>query len=202
VFNYLLNPSPPSMTGSTSQAVQPCLVVWGHIRNGELVLEPAFQATTRPSLPRQPGPYTVSGTADDGSTMFALPFTPNEIADAGPSQQNFVFAIPLPSSRAARLSRIHVVGGGRIATRYAAGAVIAGTPAAKSIAVQRTGAGSVALRWDNLAVPMLVVRDPDNGQILSLARGGEVQLSSTKGYVDLVISNGVRSRVQRMRVSP
>ncbi|HEX6434484.1 MAG TPA: hypothetical protein VFZ87_09575 [Gemmatimonadales bacterium] len=201
VLNYLLAPSPPIMTGSASQAVQPCLVVWGHIRHGELVLEPAFQAMTRPSLPRQPGPYTVSGTADDGSTLFAVSFAPNEIADAGPGQQNFVLAVPLSSSRAARLASIRVAGAGRSALRAAAGTGVSGTPSG-SIALRRTGAGSVALRWDSQALPLLVVRDPDNGQILSLARGGEVQLSTTKGQVDLVISNGVRSRVQRMRVAP
>jgi hypothetical protein len=179
--------------------VQPCLVVWGHIQNGELVLEPAFQAHTRPSPPRRPGSYTLSGTAADGSTMFALSFTPNEIADAGPGQQNFAFAIPLSSSRAERLFSLRVAGGGRTATRSA---VVAGAPVAANIALRRTSAGSLALRWDHQALPMLVVQDPDNGQILSLARGGEVQLSTTKGQVDLVLSNGVRSRVQRMRVAP
>jgi hypothetical protein len=199
VLNYLLAPSPPSMTGSASGAVQPCLVVWGHIQNGEVVLEPAFQAHTRPSFPSRPGPYTLSGTAADGSTLFSVSFTPNEIADAGSGQQNFVFAMPLSSSRAERLSSIRVAGGGRSATRSA---LIAGARAAATIALRRTGAGSVALRWDSQSLPMLVVRDPDNGQILSLARGGEVQLSTSKGQVDLLLSNGVRSRVQRMRVAP
>jgi hypothetical protein len=163
------------------------------------VLEPAFQAHTRPSFPSRPGPYTLSGTAADGSTLFSVSFTPNEIADAGSGQQNFVFAMPLSSSRAERLSNIRVAGGGRSATRSA---LIAGARAAATIALRRSGAGSVALRWDSQSLPMLVVRDPDNGQILSLARGGEVQLSTSKGQVDLLLSNGVRSRVQRMRVAP
>src|SRR5918992_1355405 len=97
--------------------------------------------------------------------------------------------------------RLHLSWGAQLPARSESGAV-SGTPAAASIALQRTGAGRVALRWDSQALPMLVVRDPDNGQILSLARGGEVQLSTSKGQVDLIISNGVRSRVQRMRVSP
>ena len=197
VLNYLLAPSSPIMTGSTSSAVQPCLVVWGHILDGELVLEPAFEARTRPTLPHRPGPYTLTGTAADGSTIFAVSFTPNEIADAGPGQQNFAFAVPLPSSRAERLSSIRVTGGGRSVMRSA---VAAGAPS--SIALRRTGAGSVTLRWNDQSLPLVVVRDPDNGQILSLARGGEVELSTRKGQVDLVLSNGVRSRVQRMRVAP
>jgi hypothetical protein len=49
---------------------------------------------------------------------------------------------------------------------------------------------------------MVMVRDPDNAQVLSLARGGEVQLSTVKREVDLVISDGVKSQVRRMRVEP
>jgi hypothetical protein len=199
VLNYLLAPSSPIVTGSASSAVQPCLIVWGHIQDGELVLEPAFQAHTRPSLPPRPGPYTLTGTAADGATMFSVSFTPNEIADAGPGQRNFAFAVPLSSSRAERLSSIRVSGGGRSATRST---LASGAPVAAGIALRRTGAGSVTLRWNDQSLPLVVARDPDNGQILSLARGGEVQLSTRKGQVDLVLSDGVRSRVQRMRVTP
>jgi hypothetical protein len=47
-----------------------------------------------------------------------------------------------------------------------------------------------------------MVRDPETGEVLSLARGGAVRLSSFKREVDLVISDGVKSRAQRLAVSP
>ena len=59
VLNYLLSPVPPIMSG----VIQPTLLVWGYIRNGDPVLEPAFHLTTRPSLPQRAGPYTVLGRA-------------------------------------------------------------------------------------------------------------------------------------------
>ena len=57
VLDYL-DPPGPLVQGSSalSQDVQPCLLVWGHIRNGELVLEPSFQLNTRPNLPPSGGP--------------------------------------------------------------------------------------------------------------------------------------------------
>jgi hypothetical protein len=195
VLNYLLNPSPPS-TGIASQAVQPSLLVWGHIRNGEVVLEPAFQVTARPSLPERAGPYRLEGRADDGSTLFALSFSPNEIADARGDQQNFAFTIPLPASRAAHISSIRVAGHGReaVALGQAGGA-------GDSVTVRRVSGGRVALRWNASAHPVVMVRDAETGQVLSLARGGDVELSTTKSQLDLVLSNGVKSHLRRIRVT-
>jgi hypothetical protein len=157
---------------------------------------------TRPSLPRQAGPYTLSGQADDASSIFSLSFTPNTVVDAGQSQQNFAFAVPLSAARAARLNSIQVIGGGRKAIRSAAVPPAPGAAAAQVLQARRTSTGQVALRWDSRAHPMVMVRDPDNAQVLSLARGGEVQLLTVKREVDLVISDGVKSQVRRMRVEP
>jgi hypothetical protein len=202
VLNYL-NPVGPMVQGSAvSTAVQPCLLVWGHIRNGEPVLEPAFQVNTRPSLPTQAGPYSLEGRASDGSPVFGLSFAPSEIADAPGSQQNFVFAVPLPAARASRLASLHLSGNGRPAILAAATAVT-GAQAAQSerVEVRRVGAGRVSLRWDVRAHPMVMVRDAETGEVLSLARGGDAELSTLKGQVDLVMSDGVKSRVERVAVA-
>ncbi|HET6779243.1 MAG TPA: hypothetical protein VFH26_10175, partial [Gemmatimonadales bacterium] len=96
VMNYLISPPPAAVLGAElSQTEQPCVLIWGHIRNGELVLEPAFHVNTRPRMPRRPGPYSVNGTAEDGSTLFSLSFTPSRIADAPGDQGSFVFAMPI-----------------------------------------------------------------------------------------------------------
>jgi hypothetical protein len=195
VLSYLLNPSTPQ-TAVASQSVQPSLLVWGHIRNGEIVLEPAFQVNTRPSLPAQPGPYTLEAMNQDGSTAFTLSFTPTEVADAGGSQQNFVFAIPMSATRAARLSSLRVRGGGRQALSLASS-----TGAADSAVVQRMGGSHVALRWNATAQPMVMVRDAGTGQVLSFARGGDVEFATSKSQLDLVFSNGVRSHLKRVQVT-
>ncbi|HEV8455031.1 MAG TPA: hypothetical protein VGQ24_09080, partial [Gemmatimonadales bacterium] len=204
VLNYL-SPMPPLVQrGPISMAVQPCLVVWGHIRNGELVLEPAFQVNTRPSLPAQAGPYSLQGKASDGASVFSLSFVPSEIADAPGSQQGFAFAVPMSSAQASRLASLHLSGRGRPAVLAAATTVAGAQPATQSetVVVRRLGSGSVGLRWDARAHPMIMVRDTETGEVLSLARGGDVQLSTHKGQVDLVISDGVKSRVKRVTVAP
>jgi len=190
-------PDPLAMGTATAQAVQPSLLVWGRIRNGELELEPAFEVNTRPRLPVRPGPYSIEGRAEDGSSLFTLSFTPNKIADVGSSEEHFAFAVPLPSAEAARLPSIRLAGRGRQVVRQAQ---LGSTP--DSVEVRPVGAGRVALRWNAGAHPVVMVRDPETGQVLSFARGGDVELSISKRQVDLVLSNGLKSRSRRVRVGP
>jgi hypothetical protein len=199
-MNYLLAPSLP-LVAQGHHPVQPALLVWGHIRNGELSLEPAFQVNARPTLPHRPGPYTLLGRSEDGSTLFALSFAPNQIADAAGEHQSFVFAVPVSSSRAARLATIQVSGKGRSAVRGAA--IATGAPVQPDlIEVRRVTGNKVALRWDNRVHPMVMVRDSDSGEVLSFARSGDVELPVRKGKLDVLLSDGVRSRFKRLQVAP
>jgi hypothetical protein len=202
VLDYLTGSSPMVQASTVSSAVQPCLLVWGHIRNGEPVLEPAFQINTRPSLPRQSGPYSLEARASDGSSIFNLSFTANQIADAPGNQENFVFAVPLSAARASRLASLQLTGRGKSAISAAATA-LSGTQQAggASLELRRGGSGRVALRWDVRAHPMIMVRDAETGEVLSFARGGDVELSTHKGRLDLLMSDGVRSTLVRAAVA-
>jgi hypothetical protein len=205
VLNYLSPPaSPVVMSAAGDDAVQPTLLVWGHISNGRMVLEPAFQLSTRPKLPQQAGPYSIEARASDGATLFNFSFAPKEVADAPGGQQNFVFAVPLTSASIARISTLRLSAPGRQveSSSQAAGSRanarfnIGGRP--DSIEVRRVTGGRVGLRWNARVHPMIMVRDAASGEILSLARGGDVQLSTIKDDVELLVSDGVKSRVKRV----
>lgn len=209
VLNYLLSPAFGASVNaaSVSQATQPCLLVWGHVRNGEVVLEPSFQVNTRPSLPRRAGPYRVEARAGDGSSLFAFSFAPSEIADAPGDQQNFVFAVPISDAAAARLTTLRLSGLGREAVRTAAPDPAANAQlrtGVKPLAAEarRVGGGQVGVQWDARAHPMVMIRDAETGEVLSFARGGSAQIPSFKREVDLVLSDGVKSRLKRVPVVP
>ncbi|HEX5962669.1 MAG TPA: zinc-dependent metalloprotease family protein [Gemmatimonadales bacterium] len=197
VMSYLISPPPsaPLVAAAVNQAVQPCLLVWGHIRNGELVLEPAFQVNARPSLPPRPGPYNVEARAADGSSLFNVSFTPREIADAPHTQHSFVFAVPISGAQAARLSSLRLSGQGRETVRTTSPAKVG------TAQVRRSPGGKVAVRWDARTHPMVMVRDAQTGEVLSFARGGSVDVVSFKREVDLVVSDGVKSSVKRVAVA-
>jgi hypothetical protein len=204
VMNYLMAPSPPILTVANNSEVQPCLLVWGHIRNGEIVLEPAFQLNTRPSLPGRRGPYSLEGRDANGKAVFALSFAPKAVADDPTSQGNFVFAIPLSGGGVARLASLHVTGQGRQASLTdSAATTVQPAPARPANAeVRRLTGDRVALRWDARAHPMVLVRDTETGEVLSFARGGETELFTSKREVELIMSSGVRSQLRRMQVAP
>jgi hypothetical protein len=179
----------------SSGLVQRCLLVWGRIVNGIPVLEPAFEVVTRPSLPKARGQYSVEGRSADGAPLFSLSFDAALVADDPRGTRQFAFAVPLGNSPA--------LGGLRFATP---GGVVEAAPGARAAAtvpadfVARRVAGGVALRWDAAAHPMVMVRDPQTGEVLSFARGGAVEISTSRSELEVVASNGVGSTNWRVGV--
>jgi len=177
---------------------RPSLLVWGRIVNGRAVLEPAFQVVTRPVLPGRPGPYSIEGTASDGSRVFSLSFDGVEVADDASGARHFAFAVPLDERGAARLETIRLAGPGvGMVSMSVSPASLRATPA-EPVSLMRS-AGGVALRWDAAAHPMIMVRDVRTGEVISFARGGNVVVPADGSEVELVMSNGVRSRTATVR---
>ena len=180
---------------------QPCLLVWGRIVDGRPMLEPAFAVVTRPRMPDGTGPYSVEGLAADGARVFGFSFDASAVADDPRGGRNFAFAVPLDESRAARLEGLRLAGpgGGAVAESRAVAAF--GAARASDAVVARRVAGGVGLHWDATAYPMILVRDARTGQVLSFARGGEAEVATGSGELDLVVSDRVRSRAVRVRVA-
>jgi hypothetical protein len=192
--------SQPAGTAITG-AVQPCLLVWGHIENGRPVLEPAFQIMARPRVPSAPGPYAIEATAPDGSRIFNLSFDAAQVADDPRGSRHFAFAVPLDPSRAARLSNVRLTGPGAQAAAMSQSAARLRQAARPDSVVARRDAAGVALSWNSTAHPMVMVRDPETGEVLSFARGGNSRLVTQKGAIDLEMSDGVKSQRVRLAIS-
>jgi hypothetical protein len=94
---------------------------------------------------------------------------------------------------------MHLVERGRriASVRASAGAVAA----AARVEATRLGGGRVGLRWDASTHPMLMVRDPVTGEVLSFARGGRSEIVTDRGELDLQLSTGVRGRSMRVAVA-
>jgi hypothetical protein len=189
----------PDVAAAFAQAMQPCLLVWGRIVDGTPVLEPAFQIITRPSLPIRTGSYTLEGRAADGSRLFGIAFTPEQVADDPRGGRHFAFAVPLQPDRAAQLRAIHLAVPGRpsVSLRAAAGAV---ADLAPDVSSTRVGPGRVLLRWNAATHPMLMVRDPATGQVMALGRGGQAELATDRTDLDVQLSGGVGGRSVRVAV--
>jgi hypothetical protein len=184
----------------TSAMAQPSLLIWGRVVNGRPVLEPAFEIVARPNLPKRPGPYAVSATGVDGSTLFNLSFDVATIEDTPSGEGHFAFAVPLDQAKATRIGSLRLEGPGGSAGTSRPLANLRTEPVSEAIVASRQGA-NVSLRWNAALHPMIMVRDPDTGEILSFARGGTALVRTAKGQLDLMVSDGVRSRRTRALVA-
>ena len=179
-------------------AREPALIVWGRMDGRTLVLEPAFEVETRPSLPAAPGPYTLQGLDEAGAVLFELSFEGEALGHGPPDARHFAFALPASLAQPQRLARLRLTGPGAPAVeRVRTPAMARVSPA---LAAEAVAARDVRVRWNAAAYPMAVVRDPATGAILSFARGGAALVQSGAAELDLVLSDGVGSTRQRVAV--
>ncbi|HEY0996777.1 MAG TPA: FG-GAP-like repeat-containing protein [Gemmatimonadaceae bacterium] len=186
--------------GTTSQpavASEPTLMVWGTIRGGEIALEPSFDITTRPVVPSGTGSYRLRALDASGRELYGANFEPASVGEASVPVRAFSFAIPMSDAVRSQVARIDVVGpAGRRATAIAAAAA----GADPAITVTRTASDRAVVKWNAAAHPMVLVRDPVTGEILSFARGGQTTVRTARGELELHVSNRVHSAARRVRV--
>ena len=179
-------------------APQRSLLVRGRLVSGRLVLEPFFQIVSRPHLPTRSGPYSVTGAGVDGGRLFTLSFDMTMAQDAPSGAGHFAFAVPIDEMDAQRLRSIILQGPAGSVSMVPRVADLRAEAVLESIVVRRQGA-NVMLKWDDAVYPMIMVRDPDTGEVLTFARGGTALVRTDKGALDLDVSDGVKS--QRLRLA-
>lgn len=195
-YTYLgvMNQRGPAPTVQIGAVREPSLIVWGRIRDGEVILEPAFESTTEARLPLVAGPNVVAGFDAAGAESFRLAFNGTPVADAAFNEEQFAFAVPLRMIRGP-LVRLQLESRGRRTTVTTTGARTAGR--APNLRVERSGT-SATISWNAADYPLAVIRDATTGQILSLAPGGRVTLDEAGGLLDVTLSDRTRSRTARI----
>jgi hypothetical protein len=137
----------------------------------------------------------VRGEDARGAEAFRFSFTPAVVADASVPAEQFAFAVPLRMIRGRQVDRLLLSGPGIRIERASTGA--AGRATAPGLTLERR-AGRATVGWDPGAYPLAVIRDAATGQILSLARGGSIELPDAAGF-EVTLSDGTRSVVSRVR---
>jgi hypothetical protein len=178
--------------GSPAQSAEPSLLVWGRVQDGRLILEPAFEVTAPPVLPEGRGDYLLQGMGPDGESLYSGTFQLMPVPDAPADEGHFAFAIPLRLLDQGTLTALRVSGGGlapavrepQVGPRMAAGA---------DPEVTLRSGSEAEITWDAATYPMVMVRNPATGEILSFARGGRTILPVATEEIEMVFSNGVRS---------
>ena len=186
---------PDVFGGGAGDVAQPVLLVWGRVVNGKMVLEPAFEVTTRAKLPEGRGSYSIEGTDDGGGTLFSYAFEPAMMMDTRFMGTGFAFAIPLASFDVSRLAKLRLRGPEGEASVEGGAAVAAARVGGKQVtasSARMVGARRARVSWDE-RYTMAMIRDAESGQVLSFARGKGVELEVPGTRLQIVLSDGVRS---------
>lgn len=178
------------------------LLVWGRVSKGELILEPAFSIVTRPSVPREAGPYRIEGIARSGRTLFSYSFAGEKPADVeDETARHFALAIPMDEATQSELATIRFTGPGTRAAVMQASLTPTGVAAAvNSVDASAETAGNVNVRWDASGGRMALIRDRATGQVLSFARGGSASVHARSENLEVTVSDGVRSASRVVKV--
>ena len=130
-----------SPTGASAATANKSLLLWGGADSeGEPYLEPAFVVDAPPALPDSAGQYAISGRTAGGAELFSISFAMPE-TDDGDASSSFAFALPVRTGWEDDLAIISLTGPG----------------------------GSFTLDEDS-DIPMVIVRNPRNGQVRGILR--------------------------------
>ena len=191
---------PMVASAMSTRAPEPGVLVWGHVSANGIVLEPAFDVVAPARLPTGSGSNRIEGIADDGSLLFSFAFDGEAVDHGRPQDRHFAFVVPQSALQGRALATLRLAANGRSAelrsTPASAGSLSA--QGSQSPLVRRSGANAATLTWSDPAVRGVLVRDARTGDILAIARGGTAKLESSSPDVELVVSDGVRSRARRV----
>lgn len=99
----------PAIPAAEAMGVQAemVLLVSGGVRDGEIVLGPAFAYEGAPSPPEAPGPYRLRGLDAEGTVLFCTTLQPGELSHGGSA---FTVALPFEPTWTEALDRIELRG--------------------------------------------------------------------------------------------
>jgi hypothetical protein len=185
-------------------APEPGVMLWGSVNAREVTLNPAIAMEARPVMPDQDGPHQLRGLDANGQVLFDVSFEGTEVPEAeDPTARHFAWFLPLSPEDAALLERVELSGPHGYAVRMAslgghaaeAGETVEAAMARHEIQARRLSDGETTLSWNPERHPVAVVRDAPTGQILAIARSGELRLAGLPRGTrpELLLSDGVRS---------
>ena len=183
--------APFSVTHTMAEP-QPCLMVWGRVRDGEIVLDPAMVVTARPNVPRVGGEYDVVARDANGNEVVRVSFDAPRIGCSDDDTSAFSWFLPIDPDRAVDLQSIEMRGRGQVARQDARTASLAHARRIPLV-LERTGAGRARLEWDAGSLPMALVRDAVDGTVLAIGRHGALDFACEASELDVVLSDGVRT---------
>lgn len=174
-------------TGRTRAPTTDVLVIQGGVYGGSLRLGPALATTAPVRLPQVGGRYTLEGLDRAGLVLFSLSLEPRPLDHGGTT---FLVSIPTEMAEPTRLETLRLTGPEGVVERSRSPGPAAAPPELTVAPDPR--AVFPEARWDATAYALAVARDRDTGEIVAMARDGQLVLpTGDLDRLDVVLSDGV-----------
>ncbi len=187
------------------------LLVWGTVDgNGRVALEPSFFVTGGAAGEEPPTDADVLlrvEALDASGRVLASRIAPAPRADHD-AEGSRAFAVMLPLSAAqheqlasVRASDVRAPIGGAVRRRdRVSAAAEAARPLGDDVRASRSGGTRARVSWSDARVAGAIVRDPVTRRVLSIMRNGGGDVTNAPGDLEVVLSDGVRSRITKISV--
>jgi len=175
------------------------ILVWGRIDSRGPILEPAFQVTGRVTEPEGHGPHRITLLDGAGSVLYQGRFPGTPVAHAeDPEERHFAFLLPLDvPAQGTGITTLRLETPHGTMERHLPPTAAPGEVPEVGPRLVIPAPGQAELTWDQTRFPMALIRDRATGQILGLARGGEIRFDLAPGTgrrdLQILLSDGVRS---------
>ncbi len=186
------------------------VLVWGTMENGRVRLEPSFfvRGGHRGADDSDAADVQLRVDALDASgRVLASTITGASLVDHAPgSARAFAVTLPLSAAQHEQLAslRVHDVRSPLAGTTRRRDAIQSAALAARALGddarLARGSASRARVTWNDARVAGALVRDAATGRVLSILRASGGEVAMPRGDVEVVFSDGVRSRVQRLSV--
>jgi hypothetical protein len=175
------------------------VVVRGWIGAGTVGLEPVMVTHAAPRGEQlRDGPYRLRGFDDQGAVVFDFRFGDEALSRVeNRPEREFMFVAPVVAGGSATLAVVLLEAGRGLEferrARMSSDELRAALEDPDALRLDALDDGGMRIRWDAGRFELLQVRDPASGEILALARHGDVLITSTAAELEIALSEGVRS---------
>lgn len=217
MLNYRRNTNAlvaPASSAASGNAAGDRLLVWGTLSAQGVQVEPTFLLTAAGSgdnvgvddpVLDATRAVRIEALAANGQVLASKIANASEIDHVTDGTRSFAATLTLSAEQQTQLHSVRVrdvratsVQGSRQRSVEAAVASAQGTRAPTVLTSSRTGAAQVQLNWNSNAYPRAMLRSASTGRIIGFLNSATNTFTWRGGDVDVVLSDGVRSRVERM----
>ncbi len=180
-------------------------LISGQINPRGTKLEPLLEIEGTPSLPIN-GPYKLQALGNNDEVLLEYPFSTAKLSHTNNEVEQFTFSISINKNLLEKIIAYRIVsiekGEETELARIESALADISTPEIIPVSVERLRGDLVRFTWDSKSYPKVIIRDAPKGNILTIAEGGEVVVSTTTDTLSVTFSDGIYNETRDIKIPP